>query len=141
MTSDTYLAEMRQHIPPALEKLNADIRSYDDDSGVLEIRFSIDESFCHSGDVIQGGYIAVMLDGTMAHAAVARLQEHVIVATLEVKITYLEISRPGMLTARGRVVKLGKSIGFFDAELTDAEGKLLATASSTARVIRKKSPA
>jgi uncharacterized protein (TIGR00369 family) len=101
------------------------------------LSYSLDESFCHSGDIVQGGYIAGMLDAAMAHVTLMNLRSYVVVATLELKVNYLDIVRPGRLTAHARVVRLGKSIGFCDAELKNADGDLLATATSTARVIRK----
>ena len=102
--------------------------------------YAIDDSFCHSGDIVQGGFVAGMLDAAMAHVTFMRLGELAIVATLEIKVSYFEIARPGTLTARARIVKLGKSIGFYEAELFDEKGTLLAAATSTARVIRKTPP-
>jgi acyl-CoA thioesterase len=137
MTSEEWIAELNRHAPGALKKLNGRIGSYDDDSGVLEMRYAIDESFCHSGDIVQGGYIAGMLDAAMAHVTFLHLGSLAIVATLEIKVSYFEIARPGQLRAKARVIKLGKSIGFFKAELFDESGTLLAAATSTSRVIRK----
>ena len=55
-----------------------------------------------------------------------------IVATLEIKVSYFEIARPGALTSKARILKLGKSIGFYEAELFDEAGTLLARSTSTA---------
>ena len=74
----------------------------------------------------------------MANAVFCMLGQVAIVATLEIKVSYLELSRPGQLFAHARVVRAGKTVTFLEAELRDADGKLLATASSTARVISKK---
>jgi uncharacterized protein (TIGR00369 family) len=78
-----------------------------------------------------------MLDAAMAYAVFGLKGEIAIVATLEIKVSYLEITRPGELTALGSVIRSGKTVTFLEAELRDADGKLLATASSTARVIDK----
>lgn len=140
MTDDEFIAVMNRHAPPALKKLRGEAIGFDPDSRTIEMQFHVDDSFCHSGDIVQGGYIAGMLDATMAHAVIAHLKEYVIVATLEIKVSYLEIARPGELTAHGHIVKLGKSIGFLEADLMDANGGLLATATSTARIIHKPPP-
>ena len=140
MSSDELIVELNRHAPDALKKLNGHVDSYDDDSGVLEMHYAIDESFCHSGDIIQGGFIAGMLDTAMAHVTFLRLCGLAIVATLEIKVSYFEIARPGQLSAKARILKLGKSIGFYEAELFDESGTLLAAATSTARVIRKTPP-
>ena len=78
-----------------------------------------------------------MLDAAMAHVVFVTLGEVVIVATLEIKVSYLDIARPGELHATGKIAKLGKSIAFLTAELHNEDGVLLAIASSTARIIRK----
>ena len=140
MTSEELIAELNRHAPDALKKLNGRVGRYDEDSGVLEMHYAIDLSFCHSGDIVQGGFIAGMLDTAMAHVTFLHLGGLAIVATLEIKVSYFEIARPGALTSKARIVKLGKSIGFYEAELFDEAGTLLAAATSTARVIRKTPP-
>ena len=137
MNSVDMIAVMNEHRPPAVTKLGGRVTAYDPDSGVLEMRFDLDESFCHSGDIVQGGYIAGMLDASMAHAVFAHIKTFAVIATLEIKVSYLEIARPGRLTARGEIVRLGKSIGFMQASLYDNDGRQLAAATSTARIIRK----
>ncbi len=111
---------------------------FDRDSKTAMIRFTAGRSLCNPDDGIQGGFICGMLDAAMANAVFCLLGEVAIVATLEIKVSYLEVSRPGELIARGTIARSGKTITFLEAELRDADGKLLATASSTARVIRLK---
>jgi acyl-coenzyme A thioesterase PaaI-like protein len=53
----------------------------------------------------------------------------------------LSPARPGRLLSVGRVIRRGKSVGFIEGELYDAEGRLLATGSSTANFVTlKKKP-
>ena len=112
MSADEFIAELNAHAPPAFTKLGGRISGFDESTGTVDVSYSLDESFCHSGDIVQGGYIASMLDAAMAHVTFMQLRSFVVVATLELKVNYLDIARPGKLTARARVVKLGKSIGF-----------------------------
>ena len=137
MSDDAFIAELNAHAPPAFVKLGGEVQGFDQARGKIEVSYSLDESFCHSGDIVQGGYVAGMLDAAMAHVTFMHLRSYVVVATLELKVNYLDIVRPGRLTAHARVVKLGKSVGFFDAELFSSDGSLLATATSTAKVFRK----
>lgn len=128
---------MNAHSPPALKKLGGRVHTYDEDERVIEMRYRLDDSYCHSGDIVQGGFVAGMLDAAMAHAVFAELRDFVVVATLEINVSYLDIARPGELSAFGRIAKLGKSIGFLKAELRNDDGDLLAYATSTAKIIRK----
>jgi len=102
------------------------------------VRFNAGESLCNPDGGIQGGFICGMLDAAMANAVFCLLGDVAIVATLEIKVSYLEVVRQGELLARANVIRYGKTITFLEAELRDTDGKLLATASSTARVITKK---
>jgi uncharacterized protein (TIGR00369 family) len=140
MDIDKFIADLNRNAPPAVQKLNGRVSAINQADGTLDLEYRIDASFCHSGDVVQGGFVAGMLDAAMAHATFAHLGKYVIVASLEIKVSYLDIARPGTLTGRGRAVKIGKSVGFLEAELLDADGTLLATATSTARIIRKRPP-
>jgi uncharacterized protein (TIGR00369 family) len=129
--------QMNAHAPAAVRKLGGRVHGWDEEDNVIEMRYQVDDSFCHSGGIVQGGFVAGMLDAAMAHVVFASLREFVVVATLEMKVSYFDIARAGELSAFGRITKLGKSIGFLEAELKNADGHLLAAATSTAKIIRK----
>lgn len=137
MTSDELIQRLNENAPPAMQTLGGEVLDFDRKSSRATLRFSADQSLCNPDDGIQGGFICGMLDAAMANAVFCLLGEVVIVATLEIKVSYLEVARQGILYATGTVVRAGKTVTFLDAELCDVDGKLLAKASSTARVIRK----
>jgi len=140
MTAAEMIAKLNEHRPAAVSKLHGSVHHFDESAESLEMRFQIDESFCHSGDIVQGGFIAGMMDAAMAHVVFLTLRELVVVASLEIKVSYFDIARPGELRAIGRIAKLGRSIGFLTAELRSETDELLATATSTAKIIRKQPP-
>jgi len=137
MTTEDMIDKMNAHAPPALRTLGGKVVSFDEVSGVAEMHFTATPSLCHSGDIVQGGFLAGMLDAAMAHVVFATLKEFVIVATLEIKVSYLDIARAGPIVARAWVRRMGKTISFLEAELYDADGTLLSKASSTARIIHR----
>lgn len=141
MATEEFIDVLNAHAPAALEKLRGRVVSYDDDSRTIEMHFDIDHSFCHSGNIVQGGYITGMLDAAMAHDVFCVLGRYAIVATLEINVSFLEVASPGQLIAKARPLRLGKTVGFLEAELFDPDGKLLAKATSTARIIDKPPPA
>lgn len=138
MNTDELIARLNAHAPPALKTLGGSIVSYDEATKTMVMNFHASAALCHSGDIVQGGFIAGMLDATMSHAVFATVKEHIILPTLEIKVSFLEIARAGNLVASGTVVRLGKSVAFLQGQLKDPQGKLLATASSTARILHKK---
>lgn len=135
-----FIDRLNADAPPSIKTLGGKIAAFDSESGILEFHFMAAEPHTHSGDVVQGGFVAGMLDAAMAHVVFGVLQRIVILATLEIKVSYLDIARPGKLIAFGRVLRLGKSIGFLEAELFDANGTLLAKGTSTVRIIDRPPP-
>lgn len=135
-----FIDQLNAHAPPYVSTLGGELMSFDAESGVLDFHFAAAERHTHSGGILQGGFVAGMLDAAMAHVVFAVLGRVVILATLEIKISYLDIARPGNLIARGRVLRLGNTVGFLEAELFDAGETLLAKGTSTVRIVDRQPP-
>jgi len=132
--------KLNEHAPPSVVSLGGSIDSFDLASGVIDFRFEASEKMTHSGGIVQGGFVAGMLDAAMAHVVFCVLDKLVILATLEMKVSYLDIVRPGTLRATGYVLRMGKSVAFLEAELYSADERLLAKGSSTVRIIDRPPP-
>lgn len=136
MTTEEFITLLNTNAPPALRTLGGEVLEFNEDKNTATIKYNAGQALCNPDGGIQGGFICGMLDAAMANAVFCMLGELAIVATLEIKVSYLEVTRQGELFARGAITRTGKTITFLEAELRDADGKLLATASSTARVIK-----
>ncbi|MEX3948857.1 PaaI family thioesterase [Paraburkholderia sp. EG287A] len=82
---------------------------------------------------VHGGYAATLLDSACGCAAHSRLGATQGYTTLELKVAY---HRPmtadtGTVRAEGRVLSIGRRAAFAEASITDAQGKLYASATST----------
>ena len=55
--------------------------------------------------------------------------------TLELKINFLRPVWESMLQAKARVTSRGKTVGLIECDVTDADGRLMARASSTCLVL------
>jgi uncharacterized protein (TIGR00369 family) len=104
-----------------------------------EVRFAItpDASMLNPLATVHGGVVCTLLDSVAGCAAHSTLPAGHGYTSVEIKISYL---RPVLLDgrdihARGWVTKEGRRICFTDAEVTDADGRVLATASSSILVI------
>ena len=105
----------------------------DAQQGIVRAHFDAHERFCHTnGTIVQGGFVTAWLDFSMAQAAFVRAGRPVGVASLEIKVSFLRRVGPGRVLAEGRVTRMGRRVAFLDASLFDAQGVLLATASSSA---------
>ena len=104
----------------------------DRDAGRLRAEFDALPRFCHTdGTIVQGGFVTAWLDFSMAHAAFLKAGYDVGVASLEIKVSFLQRMGPGPGTVEARVIRRGKRVAFMEAELFDSEGRMTARASST----------
>jgi uncharacterized protein (TIGR00369 family) len=76
-----------------------------------------------------GGVIAALID-IAGHAAIA-VRVGRMVPTIDLRIDYLRPAPGGELTARAKVVQIGRSIGRADIEIVAAEDKLVAVGRGT----------
>lgn len=122
--------------PEFIQLLGGAITAIDIDEKTCTFEFTISKQFCHSVDVVQGGFITAMLDAAMSHAVFAAVEGISGVSSLEIKTSYLEPTRAGSLQVVGQVVKNSYKIAFLEGRLYNAEGLLSATASSVAKLVR-----
>src|ERR1700756_5236779 len=82
---------------------------------------------------VHGGYAATLLDSACGCAVHSRLTAAQAYTTLELKVAYHKpiTKDPGLLRAEGRLLSFGRRAAFAEAKLTDARGKLYASATST----------
>jgi uncharacterized protein (TIGR00369 family) len=82
---------------------------------------------------VHGGYAAALLDSACGIATFSRLAEGQSMTTLELKVAYHRAmsADTGPVRAEGLVVSMGRRVAFTEARLTDAAGRLLASATST----------
>ena len=88
---------------------------------------------------VHGGYAATLLDSACGIAVHSMLKPDQGFTTLELKVSYLRgmNDTTGPVRAEGRVVNIGRRVAFAEADIRDAEGRLMATATSTLLVLAK----
>ena len=88
---------------------------------------------------IHGGYAATLLDSACGIAVHTKLSATQLYTTLELKVNYLKAitKDTGVVRCEGRVVQAGRRAAFAEASITDASGKLYATATSTLLVYER----
>ncbi len=116
---------------PATETLGFRVVHVDQANREIETVCQGRPEFCNPAGQVQGGFVMAMLDETMSVAAVVASGMTAFVPTLEMKTSFFRPAMPGPLKVIGRVVKWGRQICFLEGEIYDAEGRLLAKASST----------
>jgi len=87
--------------------------------------------------IVHGGYAATLLDSACGIATLSRLPAGHKFTTLELKVAYHKAmdERTGPVRAEATVISIGRRVAFVEGRLSDAEGRLLASATSTLLVI------
>lgn len=95
-------------------------------------------SFAHynPSGAVHGGYAATLLDTAVGCAIHTLLPAGKGFTTLELKINYIRAMTvdTGPVRAEGKVITLGGQVGIAEGRITDANGKLLAFATTTCLV-------
>jgi uncharacterized protein (TIGR00369 family) len=73
----------------------------------------------------QGGILAALVDFAADFALIERMGRPV--PTIDMRIDYHRLAKQGDLTARGRVIKLGKQFSVCEAQVHDEAGALIAS--------------
>ena len=75
-----------------------------------------------------------MLDDCMGPAILISSNAQVFPSTIDLHVQFLAPAKPGTLIGTGRVVQIGKTIGFVEAELADVAGTTLARGRASVRL-------
>lgn len=124
---------MALQIPPNCDLTLGMVCTDKSTPGSTTWRVRVDERFLNPAGVVQGGFLAAILDSAMGASAVTVVGERkVIVANTEMKVSFLRSARVGdVLTCVATVLKPGRVISFLEARILDQDARLVATASST----------
>lgn len=96
------------------------------------VRLAVKDFMFNPQGSLHGGIIATVLDISMGHL----LQHSAGVGmTLQMNTQYIKPARDGMVQARATFLRKGRSINYLESRMTDAEGGLMAFATSTWRLL------
>ena len=130
---------MIEHVPPVdlyqtmgLERI---VSVEPEGRACLEYRAT--QAQCHSGGVVQGGFVTGWIDAAMAHAVMAIPGDEMVPMTLEIKVSFFAPTRPGLVLAEAWVVQGGRRTAFVEGTLKDSAGILLAKGSSTITLAKR----
>ncbi len=105
--------------------------------GYAEIQLDIEKKHRQLLGVVHGGVFATLIDTVAFWAVYYEIEDpDAWLTSVDLKLNYLAPARSGKLIARGRQIKVGRKLCYADAEIRDAEGKLLTHGSSTLMILR-----
>lgn len=125
--------------PKFLDMLGGKIVGLDPEKATCTFNFVVPLDFCHTISIVQGGFVAAMLDAAASHAVFAIAPDVTNVSTLELDTRYLGVTRGETpLIVVGRVDKLTWKTAFLSGEITNEEGEVTAMVTAVAKIVRQK---
>lgn len=115
---------------PYFELLSMKIKEVGIGYSVLEIDLA--QKHLQPFNMVHGGVFASIIDAAAFWAVWYEVDDqNAGVTTVDLKLNYLAPAAAGKLLARGRQIKLGKTLGYAEASVVDESGKILAHGTST----------
>lgn len=121
--------------PPSSKLLGWHLLDARPQQGWIRIGFDGKPEFCNPAGFIQGGILSAMLDDTMGPAVFVMTEGRLYTATISMTVNFLAPARPGPIVGEADVTQLGKTVAFVAARLMAADGTVLATATTSARLV------
>ena len=107
--------------------------------GTATWEYDVKSEHFNPNGVLHGGVVMALLDTAMGHAVGTLVApEGAFNASAQMNVHFLEPIRAGRVTARAKVRKCGKRLAVVEAEATDEHGALLAFATATHSILRRK---
>lgn len=118
--------------PPPIAELMR-MRLTDASAGTATFTCEPDESHYNPIGTVHGGLVCTLLDSAVGCAVQTTLPQGKGYTSVEIKVNYLRPvhASSGPLVAIGRVTKPGRRVAFAEGEIRDAQGRTVATASSS----------
>jgi uncharacterized protein (TIGR00369 family) len=121
--------------PDCARLLGLDILEADPAAGRVRVAFDARAEFRNAAGDVQGGFLTAMLDDCMGPAVLIATDAALYPRTIALNVSFLAPAKPGRLVGEARVVQLGKTVGFVEAELRDPAGALVARATASVRLL------
>jgi uncharacterized protein (TIGR00369 family) len=122
-------------VPPSAKLLGWRLLDARPERGWLSVGFDGRPEFCNPAGFIQGGILSAMLDDSMGPAAFITSEGKFYTTTISLTVNFLAPAKPGPLVVEAQVIQIGKSVAFMEGKLMAHNGAVLATASTTARLV------
>lgn len=121
--------------PPSSKLLGWHLLDARPSEGWVRIGFDGRQEFCNPAGFVQGGLLSAMLDDTMGPAVFVMTEGKLYTATITMTVNFLAPAKPGPIVGEAHVTQLGKTIAFMEGRLMDKDGTVLATATTSARLV------
>lgn len=122
---------------PLNRLLGVEIVSCDSEAGHVKCTFNISEDLNNLQGIIHGGIVATMLDQLCGVALAYKRGKFTTPeqVTLDLNVRFMRPVVAGPLWGVGQVERMGRTIGFVESMLYDAQDSLLAKATTSFKIL------
>ena len=118
---------------PYFSLLSMEIKDLQWGTSLLEIQ--LEEKHLQPFGFVHGGAIASVMDAATFWAVFPQVENGMGLTTVEIKVNFLAPAQKGRLVAKGRCIRLGKTLALGDAEIRNNEGGLVAHGTATMMLV------
>ena len=118
---------------PYFSLLSMEIRDLQWGTSLLEIQLA--EKHLQPFGFVHGGAMASIMDAATFWAVFPQIEKGLGLTTVEIKVNFLAPAQKGKRVAKGRCIRLGKTLALGDAEIRNSEGGLVAHGTATMMVV------
>ena len=132
------MSEHLRQLTPAARLLGRELLAVDPQAGTIRVRFFARDEFANRHGSVHGGFLAAMLDSLASNAVLAALPPGRTLVTTRLDTCYLKPAALGEIVGVARVVSRDDRDAVVEGELTDATGRVVATARVEFRMMARK---
>ena len=118
---------------PYFSLLSMKIKDVEWGTSLLEV--DLEEKHLQPFGYVHGGAIASVIDAATFWAVFPQVKDGMGLTTVEVKANFLAPVQKGKLVAKGRCIKIGRSLALGEAYVNSAEGNLIAHGTTTMMIV------
>lgn len=102
------------------------LRLVEDHDDGITVELPLRDEFSNSDGYLHGGVTAALIDGALGIAIQRRYRNERRGTTTEMKVNYLRPAHQGMLTARARIIKAGRTLVVGEVNVFDQDRRHIA---------------
>lgn len=103
--------------------------------GISVLEVELEEKHLQPFGYVHGGAIASVMDAATFWAVFPQVKDGMGLTTVEIKVNFLAPVQKGKLVAKGRCIKIGKTLALGDTYIHDAKGNMIAHGTATMMIV------
>lgn len=132
-----FLAAMADSVNKSPYYVHTSMHIKEIDRGYCLMQLAVQEKRLQPYGMVHGGMYAALADAAAYWAVFTQLDDNAKMITIDLKVNYLGSASKGLLFAKGKSIKLGKTLGIGEASIRDEADKLLTLGTATFMVHRE----